>query len=72
VVNGAASVLSQIKARFVEAPAVLPTDIVVAAGATSLPMPANVVRSGQTGSFIRPATQAVWFDVEGARAELGV
>ena len=72
VVNGAASILSQIKERFVEAPAVISTDIVVAAGATNLPVPANVVRSGQAGNFIRPATQAAWFDVEGARAELGV
>jgi hypothetical protein len=72
VVNGAASVLSQIKARFVEAPAVAPTDIVVAAGATNLPLPANVVRSGQAGNFIRPAAQAHWFDVEGARVELGI
>jgi hypothetical protein len=72
VVNGAAAVLSQIKARFVEAPSVAPTDIVVAAGATSLPVPTNVVRPGQAGNFIRPAAMADWFDVEGARAELGI
>jgi hypothetical protein len=72
VVNGAAAVLSQIKARFVEAPSVAPTDIVVAAGATSLPLPTNVVRPGLAGNFIRPAAMADWFDVEGARTELGI
>jgi hypothetical protein len=72
VVNGAASVLSQIKARFVEAPVVAPTDIVVAAGAINLPMPANVIRTGSVGNFIRPAAMADWFDVEGAKSELGI
>jgi len=72
VVNGAGSVLSKLKARFVEAPAVPPTDIVVAPGATPLPLPANVVRPGQAGNFIRPAAVAAWFDLEGARAELGI
>jgi hypothetical protein len=72
VVNGAASILSQIKARFVEAPVVAPTDIVVAAGAINLPVPANIIRSGQPGSFMRPAAPETWFDLLDARAELGI
>lgn len=72
VVNGAASVLNLLKARFVEAPAVSHTDIVVAPGATSLPMPANVVRPGVAGNFIRPAAMADWFDLDAARLELGI
>ena len=54
VVNGAGAVLSQLRAKFIEAPAVAPTDIVVAAGATHLPLPGSVVRPGSAGSFIRP------------------
>ena len=72
VVNGAASVLSQIKGRFVEAPAVTPTDFVVAAGAVSLPVPGNVVRVGRIDDFIRPAQAATWLDVAAARVELGI
>ena len=72
VVNGAMKVLSQLKSRFVEAPAVVATDIVVAPGSTDLPMPANVVRPGIAGNFMRPAPLAEWFNFEGARQELGV
>lgn len=72
VVNGAGSVLSQIRARFVEAPTLATTDFVVAAGATSLPLPGSVVRPGHVGSFIRPAAQGQWYDLVGARAELGI
>jgi hypothetical protein len=72
VLNGAGSVLSQLQTRFVEAPAVASTDIVVAAGATNLPLPGSVVRPGHAGSFLRPAALGNWFDLEGARVELGI
>jgi hypothetical protein len=72
VVNGAGSALSQIQARFSEAPSVGTTDIVVAAGATDLPLPGSVVRSGHVGSFIRPAALGNWFDLDGAIVELGI
>jgi hypothetical protein len=35
-------------------------------------MPANVIRTGSVGNFIRPAAMADWFDVEGAKSELGI
>lgn len=72
VVNGAGSALSQIRTRFVEAPAIAPTDIVVAAGATNLPLPGSVVRVGHAGSFLRPAALGNWFDLDGAVVELGI
>lgn len=72
VVNGAGAVLSQIKSRFVEAPTVVTTDIVVAAGATNLPLPGSVVRPGVAGSFMRPAPLGDWFDLADARVELGI
>jgi hypothetical protein len=71
-VNGAGSVLSQISTRFVEAPTVAATDIVVAAGANDLPLPGSVVRPGLAGSFMRPAAMGQWYDLDGARAELGI
>jgi hypothetical protein len=72
VVNGAATVLSQIKARFIEAPTLVPTDIVVAVGAVDLQMPDNVVRSGSPGSIVRPAPMAKWLDMDDAKTELGL
>ena len=72
VVNGANKVLSQLKSRFVEAPAVIATDIVVAPGSTDLPMPANVIRPGVAGNFMRPAPLAAWLSFDNARQELGV
>lgn len=71
VVNGAGAILSKLKARFTEAPVVESAEIVVAPGSTDLPGPANVVRSGRVGDFIRPASGASWFDLPGAQQELG-
>lgn len=72
VVNGAGSVLSQIQTRFVEAPTLAPTDLVVAAGATDLPLPGSFLRPGHAGNFIRPAARGRWYDFEAARTELGI
>lgn len=72
VVNGAGTALSKLKARFAEAPAAVGADVVVAPGAIDLPMPANVVRNGQAGSFMRPAPANNWYDLEGGAARLGL
>lgn len=72
VVNGAGAVLNQLRTKYVEAPVVAPTDIVVAAGATNLPVPGSVVRPGSVGSFIRPTGMGDWYDLDGARTELGI
>jgi len=72
VVNGAGSVLSSVEARFVEPPAVPPTDIFVAVGTTDLGLPGHVVRSGVTASVVRPAAGGKWLTLEQARTELGI
>jgi hypothetical protein len=72
VVNGAGAVLSQLQVRFIEAPAIAATDIVVAAGATALPLPGSVVRPGHAGSFMRPAPVGSWYDLADGRTELGI
>ena len=35
-------------------------------------LPYNVVRSGRAGDFIRPEPSAKWYDMDGAREELGI
>lgn len=70
VINGAATVLSSLRARFIEAPATIVADVVVAVGATDLGVPANVVRTGRIGDVVRPVAQGAWFDMQSAREEL--
>jgi hypothetical protein len=72
VVNGAGAVLNELHTKFIEAPTVAPTDIVVAAGATNLPLPGSIVRPGSAGSFIRPSAMGDWYDLDGARTKLGI
>lgn len=72
VVNGAGSILSNLRSRFVEAPVLPSVDVVAAIGATDLAVPGNVVRDGRPGDIVRPATQAQWFDFQGARELLKV
>lgn len=69
VVNGAGNLLSTVRERFKEPPA-LDTDVVVCAGAEDLGLPGNVVRPGIPGSIVRPAPTAKWLDVASACAEL--
>jgi hypothetical protein len=72
VINGTQSVLGTLRGKFVEPPAAMQSDIVVAVGATDLGVPANVVRSGRAGDVIRPDAAGEWFDLPGARAALGI
>lgn len=72
VINGAGSALSKMKARFAEAPVVDSAGMIAAPGAINLPGPANVIRGGRPGDFIRPESAANWFDFQEARAELGI
>ena len=72
VINGAEAILANLRAKFVEPPATLAADVVVAVGATDLGMPSNVVRAGRMRDVIRPDTGGTWFDVSGARAELNI
>jgi len=72
VINGAQAVLGTIRGRFIEPPAAMQSDIVVAVGATNLGVPGNVVRSGRPGDVIRPAPAGEWYDLPGARTELGI
>ncbi|MER9938709.1 SIR2 family protein [Mesorhizobium sp. M0088] len=72
VLNGAQSILGTLRGKFVEPPAAMRSDIVVAVGATDLGVPDNVVRSGRTGDVIRPDPAGEWYDLPGARAALGI
>jgi hypothetical protein len=72
VINGAQSVLGTLRGRFVEPPAAMQSDIVVAVGATDLGVPDNVVRGGRAGDVIRPDAAGEWFDLPAARAVLGI
>ncbi len=72
VINGAQTVLGTLRGRFIEPPAAMQSDIVVAVGATNLGVPGNVVRSGRPGDVIRPDPAGEWYDLPGARAELGI
>ena len=72
VINGAAEFLSTLRSRFIEAPAIPTTDIVVAVGATNPELPGNIVHRGRPGDFIRPEPGGRWFDMDGARDELNI
>lgn len=72
VVNGAQTVLGTLRGRFVEPPAAMASDIVVAVGATDLGVPDNVIRSGRAGNLIRPGAGGEWYDLAGARTALGI
>lgn len=72
VVNGANAMLSEIRARFVSAPAGQWADVVVAVGAYDIGLPGNVVREGRAGDLVRPAAGGVWFDTDDGRLELGL
>lgn len=72
VLNGAQSVLGTLRGKFAEPPSVMQADVVVAVGATDLGVPNNVVRGGRAGDVIRPDPAGEWFDLAGARAELGI
>jgi len=72
VINGAEAVLGSLRAKFIEPPIAVTSDIVVAVGATDLGLPSNVVRGGRSGDLIRPDAAGNWLDLNGARAELNI
>lgn len=72
VVNGAGEVLRTMQREFAAAPSVPTTDVVVAAGATDLGVPAHIVRSGHPRSIMRPTAGGRWLDFLEGRRELDV
>ena len=72
VINGRGASLSTLRSEFIEPPAVVTADMIVAVTATDLGSPDNVVRSGRAGDFIRPEPVAEWYDMDGARKVLGI
>jgi hypothetical protein len=72
VVNGAQTVLGTLRGRFVEPPAAVEADIVVAVGAIDLGLPDNVIRRGRAGDLVRPDASGEWYDLAGARTALGI
>ena len=72
VVNGRGAFLSTVRSEFDEPPAAATANMMVAVTATDLGFPNNIVRSGRAGDIIRPEPVAKWFDMAGARRELGL
>ena len=72
VINGRGASLSTLRSEFIEPPAAVTADMIVAVTAADLGSPHNIVRSGRAGDFIRPEPVAAWFDMNGAREELGI
>lgn len=72
VINGRGASLSTLRSEFIEPPAAVTADMIVAVTATDLGSPHNIVRSGRAGDIIRPEPVAAWFDMAGARRELGL
>lgn len=72
VLNGSDSILGTLRGRFLEPPAAMQSDIVVAVGAIDLGVPDNIVRSGRASDVIRPDPAGEWYDFSGARAALGI
>jgi hypothetical protein len=72
IINGADTILSNLRSRYIEAPAALTADVVVAVGSLDFGLPGNVVRQGRVGDVIRPEAGGVWYDVPGAREELNI
>ena len=72
VINGGQAVLATLQSRFLEPPSVNSADIVVAVGATELPVHENIIRSGVVADIVRPAAGGLWLDLQGARQELGI
>ena len=72
VINGGQAILGTLKARFREPPAMKSPDVVVAVGATDLPVHENIVRPGEVADILRPAPGGLWLDFLGARKELGI
>ena len=54
-----------LRGRFIEPPAAMQPDIVVAVGATNLGVPGNIVRNGRPGDVIRPDPAGEWYDLPG-------
>lgn len=72
VINGAGESLSSLRNRFIEAPVKKQGDIVVAAGATDLGLPGDLIDRGREGNIIRPRAGGRWMDLVSAREELGI
>ena len=66
------SLATSFVSEFVEPPAVVTADMMVAVTATDLGSPDNVVRSRRAGDFIRPEHVAEWYDLDEARKVLGI
>lgn len=72
VLNGAGQALSTLRDKFVEPPAVISADVVIAVGAENLGMPGNWVRTGRQNDVMRPRASGTWYDLESGIAELGI
>ena len=72
VINGAGGVLSDLRAKFTEPPALADVDYIVAVGATNLRVPGNIVRNARPGDIVRSQPAGLWLDFDDARTELRI
>jgi hypothetical protein len=71
VVNGAGQLLSTVRDRYVEPPAVTQPDVVVCAGALDVGVPGRVIATGHGASMVRPTPGGAvrWITLDTAVAE---
>ena len=71
VVNGGGQMLSTVRERYLEPPAVVQADVVVCAGATDLGVPGHLISRGYGASTVRPAPGGTskWITLEAAMDE---
>jgi len=74
IVQGAGQLISTVRERYKEPPAMLESDVVVCAGALDIPVPACLIASGGGASVVRPSSGggARWLTLEQARGEFKI
>ena len=72
VVNAAGRFVNDTKSRFTQAPAVIDADVVICAGATAVPVPADIVRDADPADIVRGGSEARWIDLGTAIQEFGL
>lgn len=74
VVNGGGQLLSSVRSRYIEPPALAQPDVVVCAGALDVGVPARLIASGHGASTVRPAAggAARWITLESAITEFSL
>jgi hypothetical protein len=74
IVNGGGRAIAEVRSEYKEPATMLPSDIVVCAGAIDLAVPATLIAPGRGASTIRPTPGggAAWLTLDQAKAVLGI